>query len=81
MILEKMSKQIVNLGGTIPMSLNNAAKLLCKITGATDIQYAEARHEVKHAIPSYQKSIDLLEYNEKYDIEYGLREMYEWAKT
>ena len=81
MILEKLSKQTINLGGTIPMSLNNAAKLLCKITGATDIQYAEARHEVKHAIPSYQKSIDLLEYNEKYDIEYGLREMYEWAKT
>lgn len=81
MSLDQASKQIVNLGGIVPMTLNAAAKLLCKISGTNNVQHVEARHEVKHAIPSYQKSIDVLGYNETYDVEHGLRDMWEWAKT
>lgn len=80
-VSENASKQTINIGGIIPMTLNDAARLVSKVTGFTNIQYAEARHEVKHAVPSYQKSIDLLGYNEKFNIEYGLNKMYEWAKT
>ena len=78
---EKCSKQTINLGGIVPMTLNDIAKLTCKITGYDNVVHVEPRHEVKFAVPTYQKSIDLLGYNEKYDIEYGLRTMFNWAKT
>jgi UDP-glucose 4-epimerase len=32
-------------------------------------------------VPTYQKSIDLLGYNETTTLENGLWEMWEWAKT
>ena len=75
------SKQTINLGGIMPMTINDAANLLCKITSYDKVKHVEKRHEVKFAVPSYQKSIDILEYKEVFNIEYGLRTMYEWAKT
>lgn len=77
---EKASKQTVNLGGTVPTTINAAAETLCRITGYDKVRHVEKRHEVKFAVPSYQKSIDVLGYEEKYSVEYGLREMWEWAK-
>jgi len=50
---DKASKQIVNLGGMVPMTINAAAESLCRIAGCGSIQYAEKRHEVKFAVPSY----------------------------
>lgn len=78
---DKASKQIVNLGGMVPMTINAAAESLCRIAGCGSIQYAEKRHEVKFAVPSYQKSIDILKYSEKTGVEEGLQKMWEWAKT
>ena len=78
---KKVSKQIVNVGGIVPCTINEAAKLLCDITGYDKVEHVEARHEVKHAVPSYQKSIDLLGYEQNIDLEEGLRDMWEWAKT
>ena len=40
-----------------------------------------ARHEVKHSIPTYQKSIDILGFKHKTDLKEGLRQMWKWAKT
>ena len=65
----------------MPMTISDAANLLCKITSYDKVKHVEKRHEVKFAVPSYQKSIDILEYKEVFNIEYGLRTMYEWAKT
>lgn len=79
--LEAASRQTINLGGIVPMSINDAAKMLCKIASYDKVVHVEKRYEVKFAIPSYQKSIDLLDYKEMFDVEYGLRAMYEWAKT
>lgn len=81
MLMPEASKQIVNLGGIVPMTINSAAEMLCEITGYNNIKHVEARHEAKIAVPSYQKSIDLLKYSERYDLKYGLNEMFEWAKT
>ena len=41
----------------------------------------EKRHEVKHAVPAFQKSIDLLDFKHNIDLEKGLTIMWEWAKN
>jgi len=42
--------------------------------------FMEARHEVKHSIPTYQKSVDILGFEHKTNLEAGLTEMWKWAK-
>ena len=77
---ENTSKEIINVGGIEPYSINSACETLCDIIGYSDIVHLEARHEVKHAVPTYQKSIDLLEYKQTTSLKDGLSEMWEWAK-
>lgn len=79
-ISPKASKEIINLGGTINHSINKMAQLVSQITGNKEIEYLEKRREVKYAYPDWKKSIDLLGYEEKYSLEYGLQQMWEWAK-
>jgi UDP-glucose 4-epimerase len=74
------SKQIINLGGTKEVSIKEAAEILSKVVGGNEIKYYEARHEVKFAFPTYQKSIDILDYADKTSLEQGLGYMWEWAK-
>lgn len=78
-VLEKASKQIVNVGGLYGTSINDAAKVLSDITGYKWIEHKEARHEVKHAVPDAAKSIDLLGYKQNTSLEDGLRQMWDWA--
>lgn len=78
---EACKNERINLGGKRSVSLNEAAKLLCKITGNERLVYLEGRHEVKHAWSSYEKSERLLDYKETVTLEQGLRLMWEWAKT
>ena len=42
--------------------------------------YLEKRHEVHTAIPTYQKSIDILGFYHKTDLTDGLFKMWEWAQ-
>lgn len=81
-VSKKASKQIINVGGIKGYTINEASEILCEITGydKSNIQYMEPRHEVKWCVPSYQKSIDLLSYEEKTNLKEGLTEMWEWAK-
>lgn len=79
-ILPQASKEIINLGGIKEYTINEAADILCKITNYHDIEYKEPRHEVKWAVPTYQKSIDILGFENKTDLEDGLYKMWEWAK-
>lgn len=79
-VLDKAKNQIINVGGIQKHTINEAAKILSKITGYTNIEYKEARYEVKHSVPTYQKSIDILNYNETTDLESGLKQMWEWAQ-
>lgn len=79
-VFPEASKEIINVGGVRGYSINEAATLLCDITGYKDIEHKEARHEVKHAVPKPDKSIRLLDYQQNTSLEEGLRKMWEWAK-
>ena len=80
-ILPEASKQIINLGGIEEYSINEANEILREVVGGVEVKYFEGRHEVKHSIPTWQKSIDLLDFEHKTDLKEGLTKMWEWAKT
>lgn len=79
--LKIASKEIINLGGSRGYSINEAAEILRGITGYNKIEYREARHEVKFAVPNPEKSIKLLGFKEKTSLEVGLKKMWGWAKV
>lgn len=75
------SKQIINLGGIKEYSIKEASDILINIMGAGEVVHHEQRHEVKHSIPTWEKSVDILGFEHKTDLEEGLTTMWEWAKT
>ena len=79
-VFPQASKEIINLGGTKGYTINEAARTLSRITNYTNIEHKEPRHEVKWAIPTYRKSIDILGFEHKTSLEDGLKKMWEWAK-
>lgn len=79
-VRKESSKQVINLGSAIEYSIKDAAELLVEIMGGGDIEYLEQRHEVKNAHPTWQKSIELLSFEDKTTLREGLTEMWEWAK-
>lgn len=76
----KASKQIINLGGINEYSINEAAEILSDVLGGVDTVYLEKRHEVHTAVPTYQKSIDILGFEHRTDLKQGLSKMWEWAQ-
>lgn len=78
---KEASKEIINVGGITAHSINEAKDVMLSVIGDTPVVYKEARYEVKHAVPSYEKSIELLDYSEDKDLRAGLTDMWEWAKT
>ena len=74
------SKEIINLGGIEEVSINEASLMLQNIIGGGKIKYLEGRHEVKHSIPTFQKSIDILGFEHKTNLKEGLTEMWKWAR-
>lgn len=77
----KASKEIINLGGIEEISINDANRILCDIIGEDiEVIHHEQRHEVKHAVPTFQKSIDILGFEYKTTLREGLTTMWEWAK-
>ena len=79
-VLPEASKEIVNLGGIHGCSINEAMSVLQEVIGGAPIIRCEERYEIKHAVPSYQKSIDLLGYKETTSLKEGLEEMWKWAQ-
>tara|TARA_B100001741_G_scaffold305503_1_gene297822 strand:+ start:460 stop:1461 length:1002 start_codon:yes stop_codon:yes gene_type:complete len=74
------SRQIINLGGIKEISINEALKTLQQIVGSSSVKYLESRHEVKHSIPTFKKSIDILNFKHKTNLSEGLNKMWKWAK-
>ena len=74
--------EIINLCGIKEYTINEACTTLLKVTG-TDLkpQYLEERHEAKYAWSTWEKSVDLLGFEHKIDLEEGLTKMWNWAKT
>jgi UDP-glucose 4-epimerase len=79
-IRPEASQEVINLGGVEEISINEASSLLLQVIGKGKRGYLEARHEVKHSIPTYQKSIDLLGFEHKTSMKDGLKQMWEWVK-
>ena len=79
-IRPEASKQIINLGGIQESSINEAADILAEVVGGAEKVHLEKRHEVHYAIPTYQKSIDILSFEHKTDLKEGLTKMWEWAQ-
>ena len=87
-IRPEASKEIINLGGIREYPINAAAETLVEVLQEEEgidnfeipILYLEGRHEVKHSIPTWQKSIDILGFEHKTDLKEGLRQMWHWAK-
>jgi len=79
-VLPQASKEIINLGGIHDYSIKDAATTLQEVIGEGEVVHLEARHEVKQAVPTYQKSIELLGFKHKTDLKEGLTLMWEWAQ-
>ena len=78
-IRPEASKQIINLGGIEEWSINKSNSLLRAIIGSGEVVYKEGRHEVKNSIPTHQKSIDILGFKHKTNLDEGLWDMWVWA--
>jgi len=76
----KASKQIINLGGIVETSINDACDVLIEVMGGGQKVYLQQRHEVKHAYSTHQKSVDLLGFQHKTNLKDGLTDMWAWAK-
>ena len=84
LVNSETSGEIINLGSSEYHTLNQAAQILKEAVSKlgfrnVQIEYLEKRHEVKKAYSTYQKSIELLDYQEKYDLKNGLEVMAAWA--
>jgi UDP-glucose 4-epimerase len=77
----KASKEIINLGGTVYHTINEANQILRDVIGGGNCVYKEQRHEVKNAHPTWDKSVAILNYQGKTDLHSGLTKMWEWAQA
>ena len=73
--------EIINLGGTKEYSISDACNILINVTGQNiKPVYLEPRHESKYAWATWDKSIELLGFEHKVNLEEGAAKMWEWAK-
>ena len=78
----KAAGQIINLGGPHQVTIDYAARVLADVIGCrASLAYAEPRHEVSDAWCTVQRSIDLLGYEYRTDLEAGLHAMWTWAQA
>lgn len=80
-LLKEASKQIINLGGTVFTSINEANSILREVIKNGDVEYREGRHEVKDAYPTWAKSQEILGYEYKTSLRDGLTQMWNWAQN
>ena len=79
-VRKEASKEIINLGGVEEISIKDASTIVREVIGEGEVVHLEPRHEVKHSIPTFQKSIDLLGFEHKTSMKNGLTQMWEWVK-
>jgi len=76
----RASKEIINLGGIEEYSILESNNILKEVIGGGETKFYEQRHEVKHSIPTWCKSVDILGFEHKTNLKEGLTKMWEWAK-
>lgn len=77
----RAKNEIINLGGKQETRLLDACHLVGLVTKHTEHVHLETRHEVKMAWSTYQKSVELLDYEETVPLMEGLRRMWAWLAT
>lgn len=77
---QKCSKQIINLGSTISLTINEANEILRDIVKGGSVVYEEKRYEVDNGYTTHAKAIELLGYSDKTHLYDGLKSMWEWAQ-
>ena len=76
----KLQNKLLTWGGIEEISIKYASEILREVMGAGEIIHLEGRHEVKHSIPTFQKSIDILGFKHQTNLKEGLIKMWDWAK-
>ena len=82
-IKKEASKEIINLGGVEEYTIVGSCNILRRIIAndiKCEVKHLEPRHEVKHSIPTWQKSEKILGFKHKTSLVDGLSKMWEWAK-
>lgn len=80
-VLPEASKQIINIGSDVEISVLTAAQTLKEIMGQeAQIQFLEQRHEVKNAYSTHDKAVSILGYKDCTSLKEGLTYMWAWAK-
>lgn len=74
------SNEIINLGGTKYYTINEANKTMREVFNGGEYVRREARHEVKQAHPTWKKSVELLDYEDKTSLYDGLKIMWNWVQ-
>jgi UDP-glucose 4-epimerase len=77
----KASRQTINLGGTVPMTINAMCEAVSNATSINYRSYLEGRKEVSEAWSTSEKSVDILGYKETVDIQEAISRMWIWAKA
>ena len=78
-IEKKASGEIINLGGTTNYSIDEASDIVIEVMGGGKKEFKEARHEVKDAWSTWEKSEKLLGYKDNTSLKQGLTVMWEWV--
>ncbi|TFG01495.1 MAG: SDR family oxidoreductase [Promethearchaeota archaeon] len=80
--MSKISGEIFNIGAGSPITLNDLAKLMMKITNKDHLEiiYDDPRPgDIKHSYADISKAKKQLGFSPKYDQERGLRSYIKWA--
>jgi len=76
----RASKEIINLGSAVAITVKEAAIALSNVMGGAEIIHLEPRHEVHQAFSTHKKSELLLDFKDTTGYFEGLAKMWEWAK-
>lgn len=82
---DKVDREIINIGGKYPITVNKLTEMVYKYMNVSynisPIKHLPDRpNEVKFAYCTWEKSANLLGYDEKIGVEEGISRMAKWAK-
>lgn len=72
--------EIFNLGGTQPITINEAVTVCAKMLPGATVEHREPRYEVWDAWCTWDKSERILGYRDTWDLERGVAELWGWMK-
>ncbi len=79
----ELDGEVVNVGGKTPITVNELVHIVVAECGdaVEVIHLPERPREVKQAYCTWQKSVELLDYEERFGLREGIRRMAEWARA